>query len=265
MDHAISNLLKTIPVFTTNTDTYHNDKVHSYIGSANYAMGQKCGLAVLYPDNVDVIAGREPPPAVDVPLTFRVYWDASDMLNEGLRQRLFGLNETLTGHGAALEVFLPTGNPDCPCLADYPDGAVLEDNGQIRVGINGLGEFDYPVGYGIGTCSQHDRHLAPSCDGINPPSWCSNNWCYVDPDNCKAGLEGTNEGGYDWSRTPDLEIPPYSYETCGFANTYIDGNAARACLSASPLSYAYWHNPLLSRPPLVTHRNKRGTAMTYLP
>ena len=249
MDHAISNLLKTIPVFTTNTDTYHNDKVHSYIGSANYAMGQKCGLAVLYPDNVDVIAGREPPPAVDVPLTFRVYWDASDMLNEGLRQRLFGLNETLTGQGAALEIFLPTGNPDCPCLADYPDGAVLEDNGQIRVGINGLGEFDYPVGYGVGTCSQHDRHLAPSCDGINPPSWCSNNWCYVDPDNCKAGLEGTNEGGYIWSRTPDLEIPPYSYETCGFANTYLDGNAARACLPASPLSDAHWPNPLLSCPP----------------
>ena len=220
MDQAISNLLKTIPVFTTNTDTYHNDKVHSYIGSANYAMGQKCGLAVLYPNNIDVIAGREPPPAVDEPLTFRVYWDASDMLNEGLRQRLLGLNETITGQGAALELFLPTGNPDCPCRAAYPDQAILEDSGQLRVSIDGS-EFDYPIGYGIGSCSSHDRHLAPVCDGINPPSFCSDNWCYVDPDNCKAGLEGTKDGGYEWTRTPGIE-PPYSYETCGSVNNYVD-------------------------------------------
>ena len=51
---------------------------------------------------------------------------------------------------------------------------------------------------------------SPQCAQENPPSWCSDSWCYVDPDSCdKPSKLGT--------LSSDLY---YSYEACGFVDIY---------------------------------------------
>ena len=97
MDDAINKCMfdHQKPVFTANTDTYHNDDVYAFFGSSNYDMGVKCALAILFPDNVDIISGREAlPDATDHSKDTQVFWDAASKKDEGLRQRFEGLETT---------------------------------------------------------------------------------------------------------------------------------------------------------------------------
>ena len=81
--------------------------------------------------------------------------------------------------------------------------------------------------YGGGGCFQHDRTLSSedpdsiaNCadDTGTPlkgaPSWCSNAWCYVDPNKCAQG---------DLSFGSSFASPKvaYSYQTCGSENSFI--------------------------------------------
>ncbi|KAL7553740.1 hypothetical protein ACHAWF_017058 [Thalassiosira exigua] len=225
MDEAINSCIQMgIPVFTTNTDTYHNDKVYEYIGSSNYELGIKCGMSLLYPHDPDVVSGRKPAPPgphalTDSAMKLQAYWDASDMHNEGLRLRLQGLNKTLLENGVDLSIFYPTGNEDCPCATEYPPGVSVEEGKGLTVTINEA-TYDYPPGYGMGLCSQHDKDLAPTCSSNDPPAFCNIGWCYVDPEKCDSSrFDLESIGEYVWSDFPGMELP-YSYETCGNINQY---------------------------------------------
>ncbi len=221
MDDAINGCIfdHAKPVFTTNTDTYHNDDVYAYFGSSNYDMGVKCALAVLFPDDVDIISGRKSlPETTDHSMDIRIYWDAVNKKDEGLRQRLQGLKTTFDRFGKEVVEFLPAGRPTCPCVSQYPEGVPTDDDG-LSMTIDGQ-VYQYPAGYGLETCARHDKNMIPSCSGENPPPFCDRTWCYVDPDNCDS-VEPSTEGQYIWTDYPGQEYP-YSYETCGSKNLYVD-------------------------------------------
>jgi len=226
MDDAINECIFEYqkPVFTTNTDTYHNDDVFAYFGSSNYDMGVKCALSILFPTDTDVISGRKPLPGkdeTDHSMDIQIYWDAASKLDEGLRQRYEGLATTLKRYKEDDEVvpFLPAGRPSCPCVDRYPDGVPTDDDNGLRVTIDNQ-VYNYPPKYGLETCSRHDKNMIPSCSGSNPPDFCDKNWCYVDPENCNS-VESSSEEGYIWTDFPGQEYP-YSYETCGSRNLYLD-------------------------------------------
>ena len=226
MDDAINECIFQYqkPVFTANTDTYHNDDVLAYIGSSNYDTGVKCALSILFPFNNDVISGRDPLPDKEESvhsMDIQIYWDAASQLNEGLRQRYEGLNKTLLIYKEDDEVvsFLPTGRSSCPCVDQYPDGVPTDDEVGLNVTIDGA-VYLYPPKYGLETCSKHDKNMIPSCSGNNPPDFCDATWCYVDPDNCDS-VEPSREGQYIWTDYAGQEYP-YSYETCGSTNLYLD-------------------------------------------
>ena len=225
MDEAIKRCIKTgKPVFTTNTDTYHNDEVYAYIGSSNYDIGVKCAKALLFSNDDDIISGRTPAPKIpplvkDSTVHLQVYWDESDMLNEGIKRRLDGLNTTLSKFKVPLEIFLPIGNEDCPCLNKYPENVTLNEGEEFRLTIEDT-VYNYAPRYGMDVCTTHDKDISPSCDGSDPPVWCNNAWCYVDPDNCHERIERSSVGEYGWTDFPEVEPYPYSYGTCGSNNRY---------------------------------------------
>eukprot|EP00588_Corethron_pennatum_P008841 CAMPEP_0194274128 /NCGR_PEP_ID=MMETSP0169-20130528/7286_1 /TAXON_ID=218684 /ORGANISM="Corethron pennatum, Strain L29A3" /LENGTH=1429 /DNA_ID=CAMNT_0039017245 /DNA_START=34 /DNA_END=4320 /DNA_ORIENTATION=- len=226
MDDAINKCIfeHQKPVFTTNTDTYHNDDVFAYVGSSNYDMGVKCALSILFPTDNDVISGRKALPGkdeTDHAMDIQIYWDAASKLDESLRQRFEGLTTTLKIYKEDDKVvpFLPTGRPSCPCVDRYPDGVSTDDDEGLRVTIDGK-IYNYPPQYGLETCSRHDKNMIPSCSGSNPPEFCDKTWCYVDPENCDS-VETSIEGEYIWTDYAGQEYP-YSYETCGSRNLYLD-------------------------------------------
>ena len=52
----------------------------------------------------------------------------------------------------------------------------------------------YPASYGSSNCAAHDLPLTPECtrlDEAERPSWCSKEWCYVDPANCAMPNQAT--------------------------------------------------------------------------
>ena len=134
----------------------------------------------------------------------------------------------------------PGGVANCPCLSvsqvydNFKSGGFMTVDGVLK-SEKGVLLSKYPADrdgkaigatYGGGGCFQHDRTLysedpdEPQCadDTGTPlkgaPSWCSNAWCYVDPNNCAQG---------DLSFGSSFASPKtaYSYQTCGFDNSFI--------------------------------------------
>jgi len=221
MDDAINRCIfdHRKPVFTANTDTYHNNDVYAYFGSSNYDMGVKCALAVLFPDDIDIISGRKAlPDKSNHSKDIRIYWDSVSKKDEGLRQRFEGLKTTFESFDKDVVKYLPSGRPSCPCVSQYKEGGPKNDE-ELRLTIDGE-VYQYPPRYGLETCSRHDKNMIPSCSGSNPPAFCGKSWCYVDPDNCDS-VEPSTEGEYVWTDYPG-QMYPYSYETCGSKNLYND-------------------------------------------
>ena len=110
----------------------------------------------------------------------------------------------------------PRGGParrHCLCLESFPPGSVTALTDFVRATIEGI-SYDYPLDYGLNTCDEHDRALAPFCDvrdsagEFDPsanPSWCTEPWCFIDPRDCKL----------DVINTTYFDKPIYySYATC---------------------------------------------------
>jgi len=72
----------------------------------------------------------------------------------------------------------------CPCLTSHPQGITPNSNGFLDVTIGGT-IYPYSADYGTG-CRAHDNNYPPSCQGTNRESWCTQQWCYVDPQDCNV-------------------------------------------------------------------------------
>lgn len=106
------------------------------------------------------------------------------------------------------------GLSECQCVA------IEGLSGTITVTIDGTDVPDlYPAEIGS-SCTAWDENKYPgSCDTTNPEDWCSQLWCYVDPDNCVVP-----SGPYESSYLPNADFHGkglyYSYVTCNGTNSY---------------------------------------------
>ncbi|GMH53982.1 hypothetical protein TrRE_jg310 [Triparma retinervis] len=107
-----------------------------------------------------------------------------------------------------------TGPSSCPCI-DEPlvatPGEFLEDG---TTPCKGGGEIDcVPLDYG-GVCKAHDEGRGAHCSVSDPPAWCGDAWCYVDPVKCRTS-------NYKYFQSDYFDDRYYGYQTCGtLENSY---------------------------------------------
>lgn len=115
------------------------------------------------------------------------------------------------------------GKPRCRCIGI--DGVPGTLNYKI-----GDGTLEYPAETG-GTCQAWDDQRYPDCQGPNPPKWCKQQWCYVDPCDCDlTGKESPKVTAYLPNANFNGRRVFYSYETCGGTDFFTEGNE-QACVN----------------------------------
>ena len=132
VDQAINdclNLRPTLPIVTTNTDSYHNPRVLSYVGSENYAIGEVCARAV-FTDDPAVMKGSRPLALSSSVMTRRavVYQRQEELLNEGINNRYRAINKTVFDAKAAYGVLRFTTPSD---VASYISGLQVGDRDVV--------------------------------------------------------------------------------------------------------------------------------------
>lgn len=88
-------------IVTTNTDTYHNPKVISYVGSDNFHIGKMCSYAAFSADPQVFLGITEPTPSADlIESTYIIaYVPAVDSQNPSVLRRFEGIVERLKEMG----------------------------------------------------------------------------------------------------------------------------------------------------------------------
>jgi len=112
-------------------------------------------------------------------------------------------------HSSLNFIIVECGN--CPCLTSH--GNALDSYLDAEGDLYYDGHL-YPSDYGL-SCKDHDADLAPFCNTDDNPEFCSEQFCYVDPDDCSYPLVYLS--GY----FPDSNLY-YSYQTCGANGTFYD-------------------------------------------
>lgn len=84
-------------------------------------------------------------------------------------------------------------NPACPCLSDLSDYGL---EGDLIANISDIG-YNYGPAYGLHRCFPHDSGTKPFCHLDGSPGWCTEEWCYVDPTKCEAGIEVVKSSYFD--------------------------------------------------------------------
>lgn len=132
------------------------------------------------------------------------------------------VNNSDIGNSLSVPGTTSYGSSKCPCVGFNNVGGktVLEMGGQ---------KVDYPADVGA-RCEAWDETRAPQCKGANPPDWCAQQWCYVDPCNCDLPEIPKISGAL-----PDAEYQGkplyYSFETCGGSDSYTSGTNKEACVN----------------------------------
>jgi hypothetical protein len=135
----------------------------------------------------------------------------------------------------------------CPCIAmpePHPFAIAGSDPAAVAVTIGGE-QWSYPPGYGMNACAPHDQLTAPSCanaDGsvlADAPSWCSSNWCFVDPATCTGVGDDVAPSSYFHVDGQDPTFY-YSYATCSHDNTFTDSADDDQACNAEHSETAAW-------------------------
>ena len=113
--------------------------------------------------------------------------------------------ETFTNSNTSTTILNNTGAEDCPCIDSFfPPGTICNENGC------------YGEDYGASACALHDVLAEdPLCIGDSPPDYCSEEWCYVDVNQCKLSSEAV----FASDIAPTSAGLHYSYSTC---NSTVD-------------------------------------------
>mmetsp|Transcript_15743 Transcript_15743/g.18960 ORF Transcript_15743/g.18960 Transcript_15743/m.18960 type:complete len:361 (-) Transcript_15743:495-1577(-) len=114
-------------------------------------------------------------------------------------------------------------------------------------------------------CKAHSQGMSQECIGIDVPHWCSQSWCFVDPDKCQLCPE---KPGY-CSKSSLADGLFYSYEVCGEGYIFGDSDARSAEIKESVKSkfsepmklFMAWHSWIMFGliPPVVS-----GVVVNYL-
>jgi len=124
-----------LPIFSTAYDTYQNDRLYGYVGAENFAMGQKCGRALLFTDdpsnpdtepdaNKNAVSGRgeklaEAVAAAEVRCPNKkcqIYWPATLESNAGTERLVSGITSALEEYGFEASVIRPSREDEAKAL-----------------------------------------------------------------------------------------------------------------------------------------------------
>lgn len=112
------------------------------------------------------------------------------------------------------------GDDACKCIGlDVP-------HGSIKATIDSR-TYEYPANTGA-HCNSWDAETHPTCHGDNPPAWCQQKWCYVDPCSCNISV-APKKNTYVPGATSQGKPLFYSYMTCGQADSYSASLNKKAC------------------------------------
>lgn len=106
------------------------------------------------------------------------------------------------------------GSSKCPCIGfDNLDG-------ETEVTIKKGEKTSYPADLG-GSCDAWDDEQHPDCDkdAKDAPSWCKQEWCYVDPKNCHLDVLPKKSAYLPKAKFQGLPVH-FSYATCGGKDTW---------------------------------------------
>jgi len=104
----------------------------------------------------------------------------------------------------------PQGHEDCPCIG------INELEGETVATLKNGKQVPYPADLG-GECKAWDLKKHPSCPGA---AWCEQEWCYVDPCNCKNVAVLPKPSIYLPGAKYQGKPVHFSYATCGGKDTY---------------------------------------------
>jgi len=120
------------------------------------------------------------------------------------------------------------GSEGCPCVGIDVSGS-MKPFPTVAIDDSKSGTWDtFPPEIGT-TCSSWDENANSLCKGPNPPEFCSQRWCYVDPCNCKgidtAPKQTQNIAGSNIKGRPMY----FSFSTCGDQYLLDDGWPEQSC------------------------------------
>jgi len=114
------------------------------------------------------------------------------------------------------------GDEDCRCIGIGPQPGTTKVNIKDKM-------VDFPADTGA-TCNAWEEDNHPDCQGKNPPDWCGQAWCYVDPCKCKLATPPKTSSYLPDSTAAEGRPIYYSYATCGSEDAYSAGDK-KACVS----------------------------------
>jgi len=125
---------------------------------------------------------------------------------------------------------------ECPGIDPFARGVLL-NNHTPRAAIAGCdwerssGRVCFPASYGASSCTTHDAETSPECMVGDPPNWCTDHWCFVDPDDCDRpfaqsayfGSATLPPAGAEANATTCAPVGAplaFSYQTCGYIDSF---------------------------------------------
>eukprot|EP00933_Yihiella_yeosuensis_P000511 TRINITY_DN1007_c0_g1_i1.p1 TRINITY_DN1007_c0_g1~~TRINITY_DN1007_c0_g1_i1.p1 ORF type:complete len:408 (+),score=98.13 TRINITY_DN1007_c0_g1_i1:59-1282(+) len=114
------------------------------------------------------------------------------------------------------------GDERCPCIG------FADQKGHTNVSISPGLEMPYPADTGA-TCRLWDWKRHPECQKKEPPKWCDQAWCYVDPCNCRIPNAPKLSAYLPDAKASGKPIY-YSYATCGSVDEFAESNE-KACVN----------------------------------
>jgi len=106
------------------------------------------------------------------------------------------------------------GAENCRCVGVGPQP------GTTQVTIKDK-QVDFPADVGA-FCNAWEEDNHPECSGNEPPDWCSQSWCYVDPCSCKLPTP-PKTSNYVPAANYQGKAVYYSYATCGGSDSWSKG------------------------------------------
>ena len=129
-------------------------------------------------------------------------------------------------------------DPMCPCIQPWGEPAPSASSTRKATGLVSGRQISVRGDYGASECRRWEENVTELCGGKNPPSYCLSEWCYVNASTCARPfvLSGFSfQPSAPW-KTGSMA---YSYETCGFLNSYDTHRHQETIKQASPLRLTY--------------------------
>ena len=143
----------------------------------------------------------------------------------------------------------PTGSDSCSCINPWSAPHNLQVNTDAPASTSSTcaiarssDSHCFPNTYGVpggeGKCSRADWTLTPECgqlSDVQKPDWCHSMWCFVDPSNCtRKNVASSFFQNARFTASDGTSKPmTYSYQTCGYVDTYSLDPAAELQASAA--------------------------------